>query len=454
MITFPRFALARPVRQLHSPKSLCWIAAILLLLIPKAHGQEYQELYSFGRNPDGNIPMGELVEGDDGNFYGTTYYGGPSDCGTVFKITPGGALTIIAALDGSWGRNPCYSLVKANDGNFYGTTYEGSVFRVTPNGTITYLDATVAPAGSFIQGTDGYIYGALAENSSSYGWVFRSSLDWSTGAILHEFTWDRAGQDGIDPEGGLIQGRDGSFYGTTSLDGAYGCGTVYKITSQGQLTTICSFLSTNGARYPYGSLLQASDGNFYGAADGGGSGTLFKASPTGALSTIYEFVGIDNTGEDPNGSLIQGNDGNLYGTARSGTSNNLGTVFKVTPSGTVTAVLAFTGSGGRYPGANPYAGLVQGSDGNLYGTTGNSGTHGSGNVFRIIMPGPQLNSFRFGQQFVVSWRTNYVGYQLEGTIDPQFGSWSAVTNAPTLFGGQFFITNSIGPGSRFFRLKK
>ena len=157
--------------------------AAILLVAAEGQGQVFQELYSFGRNPDGNVPMGELVEGDDGNFYGTTYYGGPSDCGTIFKITPSGTLTIIASLDGSWGRNPCYSLVKASDGNFYGTTFDGAVFRVTPSGALTHVNSTVAPAGSFIQGTDGYIYGALAVNSSAYGYVFHCSLDWTTGAF-------------------------------------------------------------------------------------------------------------------------------------------------------------------------------------------------------------------------------------------------------------------------------
>ena len=157
-----------------------------------------------------------------------------------------------------------------------------------------------------------------------------------TVTILHNFS----GSDGKEPEGTLIQARDGNFYGTTSFDGTGGSGgTVFKMTPGGTLTTLATFDGQGGPEYPYAGLIQASDGNFYGTSTGGGTqhgnGTVFKMTPSGTITTLHSFACTD--GCAPYGGLVQGSDGNFYGTTRSGGTNgfNYGTVFKITPSGSL-----------------------------------------------------------------------------------------------------------------------
>ncbi len=214
-------------------------------------------------------------------------------------------------------------LVQASDGNFYGTEGPGganglgSVFKVTPAGTLT---------------------------------------------TIHSFS----GSDGENPYGTLVQGTDGSFYGTTYKGGAGGIGTIFRITSSGTLTTLYSFGGSDGAR-PYAGLVQGTDGNFYGTTNSGGAsdnGAVFKITPAGALTTIYSFKGSD--GANPYAGLAQGTDGNFYGTTTyGGEASDYGTVFKITPAGALTTLYTF----GWGEGAYPDAGLVQGTDGNFYGTT-------------------------------------------------------------------------------------
>jgi uncharacterized repeat protein (TIGR03803 family) len=421
--------------------------------------QIYQELYSFSRPPDGVVPYGGLVEGNDGNFYGTTFYGGAYDYGAVFRITPSGALTIIASFNGTNnGRYPDRTLLLASDGDFYGLMWNGDAFRVSTNGILTFLGSPLNPKGELIQADDGFIYDVLGADNhgNNYGYIYRTSLYWKNSQLMHTFTLGRAAADGIYPEGGLIQATDGNFYGTTSDGGAYGYGVVYRITSNGTYTAMCSFNrgpGAPGAAYPYGRLLQASDGNFYGVA-GTGEGTIFRMTPNGALTTIAWFDCY--AGEYPNGGLIEANDGCFYGTSPyCGTNIGAsGTVFRMTRDGTLTGLFSFTGNTGPYPGSNPYAGLVQGSDGNLYGTSGGLGTRGSGNVFRIIMPGPRLTATASRRHLVLSWRTNYTGFKLQCAQNSTSANWVDITNSPTVSGGQFWMTNPMSGAARFFRLKK
>ncbi|MGA2076792.1 MAG: choice-of-anchor tandem repeat GloVer-containing protein [Terriglobia bacterium] len=226
--------------------------------------------------------------------------------------------------------------------------------------------------------------------------------------------------DGAIPYGGLVQGSDGSFYGTTSTGGANticesgaGCGTVFKITSTGTLTTLYSFCSqtncTDG-NSPIAGLVQGSDGNFYGTTVGGGAysdGTVFKITPSGTLTTLHSFTGsafppVD--GAVPEAGLVQGSDGNFYGTARNGGSggDNGGTVFKITPDGTLTTLYSFCSQSNCTDGLYPYAGLVQGTDGNFYGTTNIGGANnvpvGNGTVFKITPSGALTTLYSFCSQ--------------------------------------------------------
>jgi uncharacterized repeat protein (TIGR03803 family) len=310
--------------------------------------------------PDGSLPFAGLVQATDGNFYGTTWNAGPNGYGTVFKISPSGTLTTLHGFDGTDGNGPTARLVQATDGNFYGTTSQGgannlgTVFRITPSGNLT---------------------------------------------TLHSFDGNT---DGSSPYGGLVQATDGNLYGTTSFYGAHGYGTVFKISTSGTLTTLYSFCSQSGCtdgESPYGGLVQATDGNFYGKTSGGGAnvyyGTVFKITPSGTLTTLYSFCsksGCTDGSEYQNqyadgGGLVQATDGNFYGTTLSGGANvYYGTVFKITPSGALTTLYSFcsqNGVVGCTDGASPYAGLVQATDGNFYGTTSGGGANSDGTIFSL-----------------------------------------------------------------------
>ena len=223
-----------------------------------------------------------------------------------------------------------------------------------------------------MQGTDGNFYGTT--EGFFAGTVFKISPEYPyTLTTLHTF-------DSI-PSADLVQGTDGNFYGTTDYGGgAYGQGMVFKINPQPPytVTTLYSFCSQPNCvdgTYPEGGLVQGTDGNFYGTTlDAGayGSGTVFKITPGGTLTTLYSFCSQTNCtdGANPYAGLVQSTDGNFYGTTGFGGANSYGTVFKMTPSGTLTTLYSFCSQTNCADGNTPYAGLVQGTDGNFYGATG------------------------------------------------------------------------------------
>jgi uncharacterized repeat protein (TIGR03803 family) len=252
---------------------------------------------------DGTYPN-ELILGTDGNFYGTTTSGGAyADYGTVFKVTPAGLLTTMHSFDYNDGANPLAGLVQAADGSFYGTTGvgagndDGTVFRITRGGKLTtihtfdYTDG-FGPAAPLIQAADGNFYGttsgggAYCASELGCGTIFKMALD-GTLITLHSFDFT----DGFEPVAALLQARDGDFYGTTEFGGnnsacpTFGCGTIFKITPEGALTTLHAFESTDGSNIIAG-LLQVGNGTFYGAAANGGTseactdgcGTIFILS--------------------------------------------------------------------------------------------------------------------------------------------------------------------------------
>jgi uncharacterized repeat protein (TIGR03803 family) len=321
---------------------------------------------------DGDAPYAGLVLASDGNFYGTTEGGGVRGLygGTVFRITPAGELTTIykfcslANCNDGWG--PLAGLVQGTDGDLYGTASHagpnggGTVFKITPEGTLTTLYSFCAqadcsdgngPAAVLVQGTDGNFYGTTEVGGTlGNGTVFKITPEGSL-TTLYRFT----GSDGSEPAGGLIQARDGNFYGLTGSGGIYGRGTVFKITSEGRLTTLYSFCRkpncTDGLGPQYTQLIQAIDGNFYGTTFqggthnsslclGGGCGTVFEITPTGTLTTLttlYSFCALADCADGflPNAGLVQATDGKIYGTTfgnlftPSCTGSGCGTVFRL-----------------------------------------------------------------------------------------------------------------------------
>jgi uncharacterized repeat protein (TIGR03803 family) len=328
-----------------------------------------------------------LVQGKDGDLYGTTLYGGTSGDGTVFKMTPAGALTTLHSFSGADGGNPYAGLVLGLDGNFYGTTYQGgtngdgTVFKITSAGTLTTLhnfDNTDGgfPAGALVQGSDKNFYGTTSYSTPTvYGSVFKIT---PAGALttLAFFT----DTDGYDPLAGLALGTDGNFYGSTATGGTDDLGTVFKITPAGVLTSLHSFDNTDGWE-PEGQLIQGSDGNFYGTTLRGGAngdGEVFKISSSSTFTLLHSFDLTD--GYEPNDGLVQATNGNFFGTTTGGgTSGAEGTVFEMTPSGSITTIYDFMG--GFSDGATPFGGITQYTNGSFLGTTISGGSGSLGTVF-------------------------------------------------------------------------
>jgi uncharacterized repeat protein (TIGR03803 family) len=340
-------------------------------------GGTFNRIYAFTGGSNGSKPYGGLVQGNDGYFYGTTYTGGGGNqAGTVFKMSATGSLIWSYILLGNvGGAEPYATMVQGTNGLFYGTTYGGGyynrglVFDISSAGAYSVLfpfntNDPANPYSGLVQGSDGYFYGtAFYGGSNGWGGVFKFGP--YTYTNLYAFT---SGLDGAAPWGGLVQGTDGNFYGTTAGGGINGLGGVFSITSTGQCTRIFSFPGIEDSWGPEASLTIGSDGNFYGTTAAGGTnnwGGIFKISPGGYMTNLYFFTG-GNDGATPNSALIQGNDGNFYGTTFQGGTNNLGTVFKIGTNGGLVSLYSFTGGN---DGELPRAGLDQGTDGWFYGTT-------------------------------------------------------------------------------------
>jgi len=403
------------------------LCAATSLVLP---AQTFHVVHTFD-GTDGTDVMAALVQATDGNLYGTASGGGASSFGTVFKMTPSGTLTTLynfCSQPGCTdGEGPVAPIIQATDGNFYGTTLWGgtgscelgetcgTVFKITPSGTLTTLHNFCVQSGcpdgaepwaGLIQGTDGNFYGTAMQGGANSNSICGNDRVSSCGTVfkitpsgrltrLYSFCAQSDCTDGAWPVAGLIQATDGNFYGTTPKGGAYDEGTVFKITSKGTLTTLYSFCSQSGCsdgEWPTAALIQATDGNFYGTTEFGGAssaGTVFKVTPSGTLTTLYSFCAESGCtdGAQPQSGLVQATDGNFYGTTHeygANGSNVGGTVFKITPSGSLTTLYSFC-SYDCTDGESPWAALVQDTNGNFYGTTtqGGAGTANAGTVFTV-----------------------------------------------------------------------
>ena len=368
-------------------------------------GITFPTLLSFN-GTDGNKPFAAMVQGKNGNLYGTTYFGGAKDDGEVFQISATGKLSTLHSFCSTSGcADGEYSYatpVQDADGNFYGTTYlggskgDGTVFKMSPSGTLTTLHDFGGSDGSqplagLAAGSDGNFYGTTnLGGSHNSGSVFKIT---PTGQFttLHSFCSKTACADGQNSYAGLIQATDGNLYGTTLSGGSHGDGTVFKVSHSGTFSTLYSFCSHNGCadgEFPQTGLVQASNGRLYGTTILGGaygSGTIFELTLSGTLTTLYNVcpqIGCPD-GNYLYASLIQATDGNLYGIMQVGGAHGSGTIFKITLSGVLTTLYSFCSQPSCADGQYPAAGLLQASNGKLYGTTADGGTHGDGTVFSI-----------------------------------------------------------------------
>jgi uncharacterized repeat protein (TIGR03803 family) len=416
------------MRKLNSSRSIAIVFAMCAITTITVTGQTFTTLAAFGGSNGSGPYFAPLVQGVDGDFYGTTTYGGSSNLGTVFKITRDGTVTTLYSFctqtDCIDGLYPYAGLIQATDENFYGTTaqggvndgHAGTVFKITPKGKLTTLHSFCAqtncadglyPSGGLVQGKDGNLYGTTFSGgigdaqwcSGGCGTVFKITR---TGVFtkLHDFSGYNA--EGSGPNSALVQSKNGKFYGTTENGGTfsactYACGTVFEITAKGTLTTVHSFAgSPNDGASPFANLVLGRGGNLYGTTSLGGAGnagTVFKITPAGNLTTIYSFCNLSNCadGLTPDGGLARTSDGSFYGTTSGGGAYGLGSIFKTTRDGSLTTLYSFCATG--YPhcsdGYFAYAGLLQATSGTFYGVTNSGGDpncdfgYGCGTVFSL-----------------------------------------------------------------------
>jgi len=430
-------------------------------------------LYSFTNGADGSQPYAGLALGNDGNFYGTCLEGGSNYFGSVFKITPGGALTPLYAFGFIDGSQPTAAVVQGSDGNFYGTTFEGgtsiefgaeygygTVFQISTNGDFNSLYSFTngidggSPYAGLAQGANGAYYGTTVYGGiSGDGAVFQITSD---GALtpLYSFT---NGVDGSQPRAALTLASDGSFYGTTYEGGSDGLGVVFHLTAAGALTPLHSFKSGSEGANPLGQMLQWTNGLLYGTTYTGGSnnfGTVFKITTGGSLTTLYSFTnGID--GANPGSGLALGNDGNFYGTTYGGGPYGYGGIYKITPQGALTSLYLFTGGN---DGLSSYAALAQGNDGDFYGTTTQGGgSKDDGVVFKLnaYSTAPILASVtRSAGTIAFTWLgLPGQSYQAQYATNLNQTTWSNLGSAVTATNGIGSQTDSAaGSTRRFYRV--
>ena len=399
-------------------------------------------------------PKSAPVQGIDGNFYGATGYGGSADQGTTYTMTPAGSLTILYDSSENTVAQPFANLLLTAGGNFYSTSFEGgpvgsgTFFEMAPNGSVTIfyefcsltncLDGA-NPVGGLVLAPGGNFYGATASGGTSFemnfcgdgcGTIFKMT---PTGSLttVYNFCSQPNCTDGAFPFGNLVQDADGNFYGTTIDGGTNNQGVVFKVTAAGKLTTLYSFCSkancTDGA-FPFAGLVQAANGNFYGTTELGGSsnqGTIFQITPAGKLATLHSFCSKPNCadGKQPQSALIQATDGNLYGTTFRGGATNGGTLFEITPAGKLTTLYNFCSQSHCSDGVQPLAALAQATNGILYGSTF-AGGPSAGTIFSLsngMAPFAQTVP-PFGK---VGDEITIIGNNLTGTSAVKFNGTSA-----------------------------
>jgi len=412
------------------------ILPVLISVVPSlttpATAQTFSVVYNFEYTHGNDPGVGDvLVQGRDGNLYGTTQKGGADNNGVVFKITPSGKLKVLYSFDVLHGSQPYSGLTLGTDGIFYGTTYQGgiyhhgTIFKITRNGKLTTLYNFRYPGGRGLPGKDGGypmappvqgvsrdFYGTTEHPNSIYGTVYKIT---SSGTFTSLDLFPQP------PLAALLLGKDRNFYGTTSPIGGYG--NIFKMTSTGGVTVLYSFDGTHGRAPGYGALIQGSDGDFYGTTMQGGShdaGVVFKLRPGGALTVLHAFLDptYPHDGYLPWGGLVQASDGNLYGVTYyggTGGSSGLGVLFQITPAGNYSIIYNFTE-------VRPISKLMQHTNGKFYGLTPLGGPHGV--VYSLDLGlGPFVRTVRTSEK--TGKTVGILGGGLAGTTGVSFNGTSA-----------------------------
>jgi uncharacterized repeat protein (TIGR03803 family) len=473
-------------------KSACAVFLVCLAAASAVPAQTFTTLadFPFQIGSDGDGPG--LVQGIDGNFYGITTEGGATNsactnnsCGTVFKITPTGTLTILHTF---CVHTPCTDgwfpawLVRGEDGNFYGTTAFGgaypascgngcgTIFRITPTGAFTTLYKFCALANcpdgqfpgslaqSFASGGGaiyGDFYGVTNEGgANSHGTVFRLTPQGQL-TVLYNFCAQTNCTDGSGG-GALIQTVGGNFFGAVAADsnckGTGSCGLVFRMTPTGALTTLHNFAVPADLNYP---LVEGTDGFFYGTTGVGGQrvantclssgcGTIFRISSGGKLNTLYEFCSQANCtdGNLPESGLIQSVNGNFYGTTVAGGETAAGTLFTITAMGTFNTLHTFCEQPNCADGAQVQQRLVEGTNGKFYGITQGGGSDQSGTVFSFDVGVAPFVSFLVSTG-PVGKTVGILGQGFTGTTAVSFNGTPATFTVES----DTYIVTSVPPGA-------
>ena len=374
-------------------------------------GATYTDIHDFSASADGANPQSQLTKSSTGTLYGTTFYGGPSNDGTLYKVASG-VYSQLYAFDGNAGQYPVWQPIIASDGKLYGTTQAGGGGVGSSGGGIVYkydLTANTISVFTKFDGINGYYPNAITQGTdknfygtSEYGGVTTEQAGYnngngsafkisSSGAITLIYSFYT--HTGYNPYGRVVQGPDGQFYGTTYQGGYHDYGTIYKSDGNGNVTILHHFnnyLPLYEGYYPQAELIVGKDGNLYGSTLYGGlygNGTIFKISTSGAFTVVHNMQGIE--GSSIVAPLLQGKDGNFYGVSYSGGVNGFGTVFKLAGS-TLTILHQFANTNGS--GIYPQYGLAQDTTGNLYGTTYQGGANSIGTLYEINTTGTSFNT--------------------------------------------------------------
>jgi len=380
----------------------------LAVAISSAQAQTFIPLHEFGGQNDGEaFPEGAILKGKGGLFGTTTLPG------TVFRIDSTGKESVVGLINGSLGGIfPTGTLIQDAKGNLYGVAEGGAggagvVYKLSLRGKETVLysfqggldnDNPKGPAGGLLMDASGLIFGAAQFGSDQSCFIGCGSifqLDQAGNLVLlHKFT---GGTDGSNPIGPLVQDTDGNLYGVAQSGGGRpcpekfeqipqsGCGVVFKLAKNGDLTVLHAFKGGMDGATPQAGLLLDASGNLYGTALQGGideHGTAFKIAKDGTYTVLHRFV--ESEGKNPNGGLVADPAGNLFGTAQLGGDVNNGTAFQLSPDGTLKVLHSFEG---LEDGDYPQAGLFRDNQGRLYGTTVSNGLIQlvqGGSVFEII----------------------------------------------------------------------
>lgn len=428
-------------------KTICIIALLSIGTVICSEAQTFTTVFDFDKT-NGAEPN-FLVQGNDGNIYGTTAAGGQRNLGTIFRFSPDGSLTTLysfcARKNCTDGKGP-FSLVQTADGSWFGLTGGGGAagfgtfFQLTPSGSFRLLHSFCAqancvdgyaPAGQLIQAIDGKFYGTTAFGGAyNHGTVYSVTTS-GLYTVLYNFCPQTPNcVDGAEPNPGVIQANNGILYGTTSFGGSNqnsSPGTIFEITTAGKFTSLYTLSNNNGQDAIPNGLIQGADGNLYGTSYSvGGTGALFRFTLAGKYTLLHTFCVIRSCadGSNPARALTQGSDGGLYGTTSLGAAGGYGTIFERTRIGAFDVLYTFcSGSGGCTESYGAGSPLIQSTTGLFYGTSG-SVSSPSGTLYSLDMGlGPFVKSApTFGK---TGMTIGILGNNLTGTTSVTFNGTSA-----------------------------